>query len=81
MKTHQTKAGRSGQPVRAARLRRTSHRHAATSPALRAAFAEMDARLAAARNPLADFTREEFEANRRAGIGDTLGVGPRLAPR
>jgi hypothetical protein len=53
----------------------------ALSPALRAAFAEMDRRLAAAPDPLANFTREDFEAARREGIGDTLGVGPRLAPR
>jgi hypothetical protein len=51
------------------------------SEALRRALAEADRRLAAAPDPLAHLTRERFEANRAAGIPDTLGVGPRLAPR
>jgi hypothetical protein len=51
------------------------------SPALRGALAGADCRLAAAPDPLARFTRERFEANRQACIADTLGVGPRLAPR
>jgi hypothetical protein len=51
------------------------------SPALREQLAAVDARLDASPDPLAHLTRERFEANRAAGHPDTLGVGPRLAPR
>jgi hypothetical protein len=51
------------------------------SPALVRAIADADARLAAAPDRLAYLTAERFAANRQGGRGDTLGVGPRLAPR
>ncbi|HET6764385.1 MAG TPA: hypothetical protein VFH27_11955 [Longimicrobiaceae bacterium] len=51
------------------------------SPALAGAIAAADARLAAAPDPLAYLPPERFAANRQSGRGDTLGVGPRLAPR
>lgn len=45
------------------------------------ALRAVDSRLESYPDPLAYLTPERFERNRRAGRDDSLGIGPRLAPR